>query len=148
MEDKNLASHKISESKIQSCSHSVIILRNEVPEIFNSGSMHRQMQNKTAFSYHLHSQLFSLLEVMNGSRGKMENLLIFLLHSSCITKCRFYLFPLKLYRHMAWQPSGCCHGCHGFIRELIITFILVQILYPKSCYFHNLQSVWQLVFPL
>lgn len=32
---------------------------------------------KSAFSYHLHSQLFSLLEVMKGRREKMENIWFF-----------------------------------------------------------------------
>ena len=54
-----------------------------------------------------------------------------------------YLFPLKVYRRKAWHPLRCCNSCHGFIRELNTTFTLVQILYPKSCYFHKSPSVWQ-----
>lgn len=49
MREENLASHEISEGKTQSCSHSVIFVRNEVPERLNSGSMHRQMQEQNCF---------------------------------------------------------------------------------------------------
>lgn len=39
--------------------------------------------------------------------------------------CRLYLFPLKVYKHMVWYPSGCCHDCHSCLRKPIITVTLI-----------------------
>lgn len=49
MQEENLASHEIPENKILSCSHSIIFLRNKVPERLNSGSMHRQVLKQNCF---------------------------------------------------------------------------------------------------
>lgn len=49
MQKENLTSDEIPENKIQSCSHSIIFLRNKVPGRLNSGSMHRQVLKQNCF---------------------------------------------------------------------------------------------------
>lgn len=58
-----------------------------------------------------------------------------------IKNCRLYLFPFKVYKHMVWHPSGCCHDCHSCLRKPIITVTLIRVLYPKISYFHKFPLV-------
>lgn len=58
-----------------------------------------------------------------------------------IKNCRLYLFPLKVYIHMVWHPSGCCHDCHSCLRKPIISVTLIWVLYPKISYFHKFPLV-------
>lgn len=93
--------------------------------------------NKTAFSYHLHAQLSSLLEVMNGNRGKMENLWIFfLLHLACAKKLQTIYFPWKYIK--IW---------FGILLAATITATAASgnsshLLSSKSCCFHKLLLEW------
>lgn len=73
IQEENLASHEISAGTIRSSAHFVIFLRNEVNEKLNSKCMHRQMQEQNCFQLPPALTVIFILEVMNGTRRRMEN---------------------------------------------------------------------------